>query len=315
MEYKEKNSERIRHEWKRRSQDLLRTPFITEDEAAELIRSRRRPQSWRKRIACFCSLIATSAASATFMLLLVRAWQSSSQLATIACVLLLAATLCLCAATAYELFLLLMMHRNRFLLSAMDTYLLRYQRLMERRSRWLRFVHYAPKAPGTASLRPRIAFATTYLALLAGVAAWRVSDNHRSASAPLLASSHTSRQEAAPAKVSPTALAPNTIASVQPVSALVTAEASVNNAGSIPSALVAEKAQLAEETLAEFEPSRMQECIADADGLLPEEEQTAEPNVQHKDSRLASISVTCNRGNCTEQKYYDLFCAIVTNKN
>lgn len=298
MKYTKEDLDRIRQEWEFQTQDFHHTSFITESEASRLIRSRRRPQSQQKRVACACFLLAVLAIAGFFVLLLVKAWMSASLFATLVYALLLLGTLCVFATTAHELFLLLMMHRHRFQLSQMDVYFIRYQRLLDRRSRWCGLVLNNPKNLNISrpDSRPRIAFTMVCLAVFIGVAAWIAIGNRHSDDELLLSNNHYSQSEENPMRVSSSSDVATAIATTQASSAPVAGKETSPCDAVINPSVPKDRMVPSSEPLAEVS------IESPHSGEYAMNEISHFDDVDHLGVH-ADIQVTCNVGECSAERY------------
>ena len=221
----------------------------------------------------------------------------------------------------YSLWLMRQTLRLRATPLRMARYTDRLNRLTHRRRRWIDLVLRSHEVALLCQVSYRIekafhripspAFVTACLALLVVITAWLVLGSHHSDGDSLLASSHTPQPAVISMPVPPADDAQSTIVPIQQMSAPTVHKASLGSAQLNP-----EKSQLDEEPQTELSPSRMSEyATKDEELLAMEEEQMTEPFKLPTDSHLAATEVLCNRGDCSEQQYYEIFCAIVMNNN
>lgn len=291
MEYSEDYLERTKHEWECRTQVFQDTPFITETEVSKLIQSKVRPQSQQDRMACAYTFTVELAVAASFTLLLIKAWASANLLAIIICALLQIIALCLCITTAYELFLLLMMHCHRFRLSKMDTYFEHYQRLGEHRSQFrdthmvFNIIHSGP--------RVRIAMAMMSIVLLAGIVTWFVLGSGHSSHEFFLASNHNAQFKTASIVVSPATNTTPALAANQP-----TLTASSHESSSAVTEIISHS----EPVVGVVETARVSSEITS-----PSEYEGEKVTLIDGINQLvaqADVQIICNSNYCAAERYY-----------
>ena len=217
------------------------------------------------------------------------------------------------------------MHRLRHRPYRMLRYSDLLHRLSHRRRWWINTVLW-PNSPNANLLNgsrrqerlatriPAHTFATICLALIVGVTTWLVLNNRHSDGDTLLAYNHTSQPATVTKPDSTFEDTPCSIAPAQFKSALATPQASFDNSKLDYYASVTAKSQIAD-SFAVASHSSIPECPADEDKLHTEEELMVEPIELLMDSRLAATEVLCNRGDCSLQQYYEIFCSIVMNNN